>query len=249
MTPQKSRILKAGVASAIGVAILVGLGSWQLSRLAWKTELVARVTERMAAPPVAAPPKAEWRRLVLGQWSYRRVRLEGRFDHAKEARVYLNLSDAHGRFKGPGYFVMTPLALKDGGTVIVNRGFVPEAFKDPATRPAAQDPAEAAVTGPLREPEARNAFTPDDDARQRLFFARDPKAIADGLAIADAAPFTVDAEASGPGGLPQGGETRVSFPNRHLEYALTWYGLAATLAAMFFVFAWRTVRADEDERL
>lgn len=243
---RRSGLLKAGAAVAVGVAILVGLGSWQLSRLAWKTDLVARVHERMAADPVPAPAAADWPGLDLTRWSYRRVRLQGVYDFTKEARVFVNLPDARGPLKGPGYFIMTPLRLEDGSTVIVNRGFTPEQGGAVSRGVGGQV---ATVTGPLREPEDRNLFTPADQPASRMFFARDPSAIAGGLKIAGVAPFTVDAEESGPGGLPQGGETKISFPNRHLEYALTWYGLAATLAAFFGVVAWRTMRGTEDERL
>lgn len=238
------RLLPIGVATLIGVAILVGLGSWQMSRLAWKETLVSRVSERMAADPAPVPPKADWPTLDLGAWSYRRVVLRGAFDHAAEARVYVNLSEHKGRYGGPGYFVLAPLKLADGsGTVVVNRGFVPEGARNPGVRAAGQTAGEVEVVGVLREPETRNAFTPADQPSERLFFARDPKAIADGLGLTDAAPFTVDADATpNPGGLPQGGETRVTFPNRHLEYALTWYGLAGALIAVFFAFAFRMAR-------
>lgn len=240
------RLLKLAVVTAVGVAILAGLGAWQLARLGWKERLVAQVSERMASAPVPVPPQAEWAGLDLPTWSYRRVRAEGRFDNASEARVYTNLSEPHGRFKGPGYFILTPLTLKSGGVVVVNRGFVPEGAADPATRPQGRVDGDAVVTGPLREPEDRNMFTPADDPAKRLFFARDARAVATGLGIANAAPFTIDADATpNPGGLPQGGETRVAFPNRHLEYALTWFGLAATLAAVFAAFAWRTIRERE----
>ena len=235
----RAGLWKAGAATAIAVALLIGLGSWQMARLAWKTDLVARVTERMAEAPAAAPSPADWRLLDLAAWSYRRVRARGSYDYDREARVYVNLAEHRGPLKGPGYFLMTPLRLDGGGTVIVNRGFAPEGAVDRAERPEG----EIEVSGPLREAEDRNMFTPADDPGRRLFFARDPKAIADGLHLENAAPFTIDAEAApGAGPIPQGGETRVSFPNRHLEYALTWYGLAATLAAVFGAFAWRTVR-------
>ena len=239
MTDRKRSLVKAGVAAAVGVAFLVGLGSWQMSRLAWKTELVHLVTSRMAADPAPAPSAADWPTLDLPNWTYRRVRLEGVYDFTKEARVYVNLSDAKGPLKGPGYFILTPLRLRDGSVVIVNRGFTPEQGGAISRGVGGQV---TTVTGPLREPEDRNLFTPADQPASRMFFARDPNAIAAGLKIGGAAPFTVDAEESGPGGLPQGGETRVNFPNRHMEYALTWYGLAATLAVFFGFFAWRTRR-------
>ncbi|MFC3690772.1 SURF1 family protein [Chenggangzhangella methanolivorans] len=239
---RRAGLWKAAAATAIAVALLVGLGSWQLARLSWKTELVARVSERMAAEPVALPPPADWPSLDLAAWSYRRVRAKGTFDHEREARVFVNLSEPRGPLKGPGYFLMTPLRLSGGGLVIVNRGFAPEGAVGRAARPEG----EVEVSGPLREAEDRNMFTPADDPGRDMFFARDPKAIAAGLHLDNVAPFTVDAEATaGAGPLPQAGETRVSFPNRHMEYALTWYGLAATLAAVFGAFAWRTVREAE----
>lgn len=191
----------------------------------------------MAAAPVPAPAKAEWPSLDVERWSYRRVAVRGAFDAAREARVYAVLSDQKGRYGGPGYWLMTPFALDGGGTVVVNRGFTPD--RGP---PAAPPPSgEATVAGTLREPEERNAFTPADDPGQRLYFARDPAAIAAGAGLADVAPFTIDADAAPePGALPQGGETRVTFPNRHLEYALTWYGLAGALVAVFLAFVVRT---------
>lgn len=234
-------LLKLAVATALVLAALIGLGSWQLARLGEKEALIARVSERVGADPVPAPARSEWSGLDLDGWSYRRVTLTGTYDFAKEARVYVNLSEPKGRLRGPGYFILTPLTLKSGGTVIVNRGFTPE--KGGAVSRGVSGE-ETTVVGPLRAPEGRNLFTPSDEPGKRLYFARDPAAIASSLGIAGAAPFTVDAEASGPGGVPQGGETRVTFPNRHLEYALTWYGLAATLTVFFAVFAWRVRRGD-----
>src|SRR5690606_26613956 len=95
---------------------------------------------------------------------------------------------------------------------------------------------EVAVRGLLRGPEDRNMFTPDNLPGERLFYARDAGEIGVGLGLAKVAPFTIDAAGSPPGTLPQGGETRLVFPNRHLEYALTWYGLAGALAGVFVVF-------------
>ncbi len=239
MSPARRRILRAGVATAVGVAILVGLGTWQLRRLAWKEALIARVAERMAEAPVPAPDRAAWPSLDLDAWEYRRVRLDGVFDHAKEARVFVNLSEPRGPLRGPGYFLLTPLALDGGGAVIVNRGFAPDGQTEAASRPSGR----VSLTGVVRAPEQRNLFTPPDDAGERLFFDRDPKAIAAALGVPEAAPFTVDAEAQpGAGGLPQGGETRVAFPNRHLEYALTWFGLAAALAGVGLAVLWRRRR-------
>lgn len=242
-------LLGVGIAALIAFAILIALGVWQLQRLAWKEALVAKIEARMDAPPVEAPAEADWPTLDLASWEYRRVRATGIFDHAHEARVYVALSDAKGPLRGPGYFILTPLLRAGGDVIIVNRGFVPEAKADPAARPGSQPDGEVAVTGLLRAPEDRNAFTPADDPAKKLFFARDPGAIAKGIGLPRAAPFTIDADAaSSPGGLPQGGETRVAFPNRHLEYALTWFGLAAALAGVFAAFAIGRLREEGRRR-
>ncbi|GLK56926.1 surfeit locus 1 family protein [Methylopila capsulata] len=243
------KLLGAGLATLVALGLLVALGVWQLERLAWKNDLVARISARTEAPPVAAPAEADWPALDFDAWGYRRVNLTGTFAHQNEVRVYVALGDARGPLSGPGYFVLTPLVRADGSAVIVNRGFVPEPLGDPARRPETLVAGPVTVTGLLRVPEDRNLFTPADDPAKRLFFARDPKAIAAGLRLTRVAPFTVDADATpNPGGLPQGGETRLTFPNRHLEYALTWFGLAAALAAVFAVYAVRALREGKQTR-
>jgi surfeit locus 1 family protein len=136
---------------------------------------------------------------------------------------------------------MTPLATAGGWTVYVNRGFVPADRKDPATRPEGQVAGETTVTGLLRAPYDRSWFAPADNRAKNEWFSRDPVlyARASGIEPAKVAPYIIDAkfDAGLPGGLPQGGETIVDFPNNHLQYAITWYGLAAALAGVFFVFA------------
>ncbi len=105
--------------------------------------------------------------------------------------------------------------------MIVNRGFVPIEKLDPATRPDGQIQGRVTITGLMREPEARNLFTPNDDPTRNQWFTRDPAAIAAFLHLDDAAPFSIDQDASAiPGGLPQGGETVLDIPNNHLSYAL-----------------------------
>lgn len=232
----------AAVLTALALAVLIGLGTWQLQRLHWKEDLVARVGARVSEPPSKLPTPAEWPKLDLAAWEYRPVEAAGRFRHDLESRVYTLLSDAIGSLEGPGYWIMTPLELADGtGTILVNRGFVPLETAQPLERPEG----EVAVRGLLRGPEDRNMFTPDDRPGGRLFYARDAGAIGSGLGLAEVAPFTIDAAATPPGTLPQGGETRLVFPNRHLEYALTWYGLAGALAGVFVAFTLsRRRRAD-----
>lgn len=222
---------------------LVGLGVWQLQRLAWKDALVRTVEQRTVAPPVPLPPRAEWAALKPNAYEYRRVAATGTFDHAREVHVYRPLVSARGPQHGLGDIVLTPFHLASGGTVIVNRGFVPSERLDPATRAAGQVAGPVTITGLMRSPQERNAFTPADDTARNQWFTADPAAVARFHGIGDAAPFTVDEDAGqAPGGLPQGGETVLDFPNSHLQYALTWFGSALALLGAFGAWAWRQVK-------
>jgi surfeit locus 1 family protein len=223
------RVLGPALAASIAFAILVGLGTWQMARLSWKEGLIRAIAERSTAPPVNAPAEGEWAGLTKDEVEYRRVTLEGSFLHADEARVFTDLPRTKGPARGIGYWVLTPLVQADGSVVIVNRGFVPIGRAEPASRREGQLEGPVKVTGLIRWAEERNLFTPSDDPASGRWFTRDPAAIAAAMGIRRVAPFTVDAEASAPGGLPQGGETRLVLSNRHLEYALTWYGLALGL--------------------
>jgi surfeit locus 1 family protein len=177
--------------------------------------------------------------------------MTGHFLHEQYALVFTSLSDARGEYSGPGYWVVTPFMLDTGGTVLVNRGFVPQGWEQPARRDGeALDGGPTSVTGLLRPNEEPNLFTPDDRTPDSIFFARNIEAIALAKELdAPVAPFTIDLIASEtpPGGLPQAGETRFFFTNNHLQYALTWYGLAVALLAVFAAFAWRRLQGAPAE--
>lgn len=210
---------------------LVGLGTWQLQRLGWKEALIARVEARIGAAPVPLPAAAAWGSLDLAAEEYRPVIARGYFRNDLEVRVYTIVGRPHGPFGGPGYFIVAPFDLADGGTVLVNRGFVPFDRADPASRAAGRIEGETVVRGLLRAPERPGFFTPDAKPADRLFYVDDPAPIARALAIGPVAPFMIDADATpNAGGLPQGGETEVTFRNNHLGYAVTWYGLALVVA-------------------
>jgi surfeit locus 1 family protein len=220
------------------LAILLSLGFWQLERLAWKEALIARVEARTKAPVAPLPPESEWSRLTPENDEYRRVSVSGRFHHDKEAFIYTIVSDKPEGFSGPGYWVMTPLELASGAFVIVNRGFVPFDRKNPDTRREGQLAGAATVTGLLRMPEEGSYFLPANDPGKDAWYRRDPAGIAKARGLARSAPFTIDADATpNPGGLPQGGETRVVFTNNHLQYAVTWFGIALALVGVFAAFA------------
>lgn len=220
------------VATAIAFAILVGLGIWQIERLHWKLGLIAIIDARMAAPAAPPPPQADWAGLDSGKLEYRHLRLSGHFLNDRE--LYYFAQDDQG---AAGYDVVTPMVLDTGGTVLVDRGFVPEDRKDPATRQPGELKGDITIVGVARAPQSRNAFTPPDDVARNVWFTRDPEAMAAAAKLGPVAPFYVEADATpNPGGLPQGGRTRVHLRNEHFQYALTWFGLAGVLLGVYFFY-------------
>jgi len=234
-------------ASLIGIALLIGLGVWQLKRLAWKEALIAAVEERVVAPPVDIPAPADWGKLDPRDYEYRHVRVSGVYDLSRQALVFRALSSPRGRYGGPGYLVMTPLRLASGESILVNRGFVPE---DRKTEASAGSAGPTEVTGLMRASEDRTWFTPADDPARGQWFTRDIGAIALALNTGPHAPFSIDADASAdPNALPEGGETILEFPNNHLSYAMTWFGMALALAGVFIAYAIAQSKPDNGSSL
>jgi surfeit locus 1 family protein len=247
MSARLRSLLWLGLLSLLGMVALIGLGLWQLERLAWKEALIGEVSARVAAPPVDAPAEADWARLVPSDYEYRHVRVSGIYAFARQVLVFRALDQPRGRFGGPGYLVMTPLRLADGAAILVNRGFIPQDQKERFVSQVSEAAGPVAVTGLMRTSEPRTWFTPADDPVRGDWFTRDPAAIAAALKLERAAPFTIDADATGgPGELPQGGETILAFPNNHLAYAFTWFGMALALAGVFGAFAVTRLRAPDD---
>jgi len=215
----------------LAIALLVTLGTWQAQRLQWKLDLIAKVEARLAA-------SSQPLRQVLAETDtleealYRKVSLRGRFDHARE--IYLFTSKGVGT---AGYQVITPLILEDGSTILIDRGFVPEGLRDPATRPEGQVGGKVEVIGLLRLAVPKSTFTPDPDIAGHTWYHRDPVAMAASIGISETLEVMIDANAApNPGGYPQGGKTIVTFTNNHLAYAITWYGLAFALLAVYMAF-------------
>ncbi|MGK9235349.1 SURF1 family protein [Inquilinus limosus] len=227
------------VLGAAALAVFVGLlalGTWQVERRAWKHELIARVDQRVGAEPVAPPGPADWAKVNAAAAEYRHVRISGRFLNDREAQVVASTA------KGSGYWVMTPLQTADGAVILVNRGFVPNENRDPATRAAGQVDGPVTVTGLLRMTEPKGGFLRSNEPAAERWYSRDVAAIAAARGLTNVAPYFIDADATpNPGGLPIGGLTVISFPDNHLVYAVTWYGLAALLA-------FGVVRAIRSER-
>ena len=203
----RSALLAPTFAMLIAVAMLMGLGTWQLERLKWKTDLIARVNARAEAPAGPLPAPQTWESTDFDGLDYTPVRLAGRFDNGAELHVFHALPTPRGRHGGPGYLVLSPFHLADGHVVLVNRGFVPESHKAPASRAAGRLDGPVEFEGLLRRREPRDAMTPADARERNVWFVRDARVMAPALGLdpARVAPFTVDARASAtpPGGLPR----------------------------------------------
>lgn len=215
---------------AVAFVVLVGLGTWQMQRRDWKNGLIERIEARAHGEPISLSRAKElWTR--ERDVEYYRVLLVGRFLHDRERHVY-TVEDGKA-----GWRVVTPLRTASD-LVLVDRGFVPDALKDPATRKDGQIEDTVELTGFARGPIAPGWFTPAADPVRNQWFVRDVPSMAASLpsdASAPLAPFVVEAQASDvPGGWPRGGLTRLMVANRHLEYALTWYALAAALLVIVF---------------
>jgi surfeit locus 1 family protein len=224
------------------------LGNWQMSRLAEKDALVNAVAARLTAEPIAVPAESEWSALDVEALNFQPVKLTGTFQYSQTVTVFTSLGSAKGAASGPGYWVVTPFVLTSGGTVFVNRGFIPERFQEAAVHDGESDDHPVTISGLLRPSEHAGLATPAADTSNRVEWVRDIARLAAMVdpALAPFAPFYVDLPAGPPGELPQGGETVIEFPNNHLGYAWTWYGFAVVAVVMLGFWLLRQRAAAKD---
>jgi surfeit locus 1 family protein len=213
--------------TALALAVLIGLGVWQLERREQKHALLAQMEARAKTPP--APVEILF---VTGDVfpAYRRATAFGTFDHAKEVYVYAPRADT-----GPtrqGFKILTPFVLASGGVIVVDRGWVPEAGKDPATRVGGQIEGPTELEGRLLPSSAPRTFTPPPDVASRTFFIRDTAAIAKAQGLTLHRTLLFEASTRTPGG-PEPMPTKLDIPDNHLSYALTWFSLGVVLFVIY----------------
>jgi cytochrome oxidase assembly protein ShyY1 len=243
---------RAGFAifTLVMVAVCVGLGLWQLQRRLEKHTLINALDERLAASPEALPQPPQWRSLTPARDEFRRVSFTATYARLPDAMVYSSGSAVRDDVSGPGTWAFVPAQLPGGETVVVNTGFVQNTMQDRAQEDRAVgrlitgQPVKLA--GYLRFPEAAGTLTPREDTAKRLWFTRDHQAMARALGwSADGkilAPFYVDLESPAPeSGIPKPGPLSVHLKDDHLQYAITWFGLAAVMGIAFAVW-WRAHR-------
>ena len=227
--PRRGWLVAFGLLLAIACAAFVSLGLWQLKRMAWKHDLIARVEARVHGPAVPVPSRVQWGAISEASDGYRRVKVAGRFvGRETQTQALTEL--------GGGFWSLQPLQTDDGSIVMINRGFVP--LQATATAVPGDN---VVVEGLLRLSEPKGGFLRRNEPKQDRWYSRDVQAIAEarGLPAERVAPFFIDADRD-PQVLdwPRGGMTVVKFRDPHLSYALTWFGMALlTMVAGGFLFA------------
>jgi len=220
------------------ILILLSLSIWQLNRYFWKLDLLQNVADQMAQEAEAYPEGD----VDLKKWIYRRVALTGTFDHAKEIHLF-----AH-TIKGlKGFQVITPFTLANTDAVIlVNRGWVPERLKDADRRAEGNVIGELTVTGVIRAPWTKSYdFLPASNSETNVWLYGELDQMAAHLKLTVKPVFVELDDLDVPGGWPKGGQTRVSVPNNHIEYSITWFGLALAMAVIYGIYGRRRARKGD----
>jgi cytochrome oxidase assembly protein ShyY1 len=238
-----------GIFTLLTLALLVGLGVWQLQRRVEKHALIAQLTERLAAEPGALPSPAQWSTLTPATDEFRRVRFSASYEARPDAMVYSSGSAVRTDISGPGTWAFLPARLPSGETIVINAGFVQNTMQDRGQQDRAVTRlvtgAPVTLTGYIRFPESPGALTPRENIAKRLWFTRDHQGIARALGWGEVAPFYIDLEIPAPeSGIPKPGPLEVHLKDDHLQYAITWFGLAGAVLIAFGVW-WRGQRRDE----
>lgn len=247
---QRSPFAKAMLAF-VGIALFLGfmaLGTWQVQRRAWKLDLIERVEQRVHSAPVALPEPAQWPQINAASHEYLPVTAQGRWLD-RQSVLAKALTEA-----GAGFWLMTPLQLSDGTQVLVNCGFTPEKLRSQWLKQIAEAAPSAetvTVIGLMRMSEPGGGFLRKNDPANAQWYSRDVAAIAQAQGLSRPAPYFIDqgvpasnpahARAEAGTEVLRPGMTVIRFPNSHLVYALTWYGLAAMVLGA----AWLVRRHDK----
>ncbi len=225
-------LLGAAVSTALMLALLLGLGTWQIQRLHWKEAILARIAaaERDPAIPLPRHPAP-----------FTKVRTAGTLDNGRVAWLGAEVQDTR-QGTALGAQLIVPL-LRPGGAlpVLVDRGWVPTEPPLPYGEPV--EP--VSINGFIRLPERPGLFTPANDPARRRFFTIDPAAMGGALGLRHVAPYVLVAMGPArPDVYPAPVQHLPQPPNNHLEYALTWYGLAVVLLITFIRWVTKNPRSS-----
>jgi surfeit locus 1 family protein len=217
-------LLWPGLMAAAMLAVLLGLGTWQVQRLHWKRGLLAQIARAEAAPAVLLPAEPE---------PFTKVQLTGRLRDDLAASYGAEVRDTS---TGPllGAQLIVPLERADGGAVLVDRGWVPESRPRAIAKPSG----EVTLEGYVRPGDTAGLFSATDNLATRQFYTLDPVAIGAALGLHRVAPYVLVAMGPAPPErFPDPARHLPQPPNNHLSYAITWYGLAVALVVIFVLWA------------
>ncbi|WP_395712525.1 SURF1 family protein [Reyranella sp.] len=224
--------------SLVIFAVAMGLGIWQMERRAWKRDILDRIAVNQAAAPISLDELLKGDPL---RHEYGRVKLAGTFVHDKE--FYLAARSLKNKV---GLQVVTPLCTDEGRIVLFDRGWIPQEAKEPARRAVGQVQGEVELTGIVRRNQERRQFAPENVPDRNVWFHVDVplmRSMAGGKPDPKLDAFFMEADAAAnPGGLPVGGQTRLDIPNDHLQYAITWFGIALAMAGVYLAYHWENGR-------
>lgn len=224
----KKRILARVFISLIACCLFLlffSLAIWQVERLGWKKDLIARVNTRITAKAVPAPTPKEWPAITADKDEYRHIFVKGHYLDDKPIAVKALTA------LGSGYWQLVPLQTKDDGVIYINRGFISDANYKAGLLNKNIPTGEIVVSGLLRISEPDGFFLRPNEPEKNLWNSRDIAAFATKQKLQSVAPFFIDADKNSADNAtsdqqPVGGLTVVNFPNNHLSYAITWFLLA-----------------------
>lgn len=219
---------------------LMALGTWQIDRLGQKNDLLKKI--QRVSEDITDLKDVNIDDSNLDDWLYRKIKIHGDFISHENIFVFTHLSDPRGKFGGAGYWVLNPFKSDEGNIIIINRGFIPQNIFDQFSS-STNKYKENIVTGYVRKFEKENIFTPDKNMEDKILYLFEKNDIRKMFRIKKIEPYFID-QVDEYNVLPQSNETQLKFPNNHLSYAITWYGLATALLFIYFYSIFRRKKFD-----
>ena len=215
--------------------ILICFGTWQLKRMEWKAQLITDFQSRIMAPPIRLPAKP-----VGPELEFRRLEITGYFNHDLE--VLMTGRTQNGRI---GFHIVTPFILNDGRTILINRGWIPESLREPNKRLITLKKGLITILVIMRFPRKKGYFVPENEPEKGTWFSIIPSQIA--LHQGMKGRVETDFYFTSIGGandakIPIPISTEINLHNRHLGYAITWYGIACSLLIIYLAFHYKAGR-------
>ena len=208
--------------------ILIILGSWQVQRLSWKSNLISNYNYNFQQVPITVKELLKDRK----NNKFRRTVIYGEYDHANEIQIIGKTYEGNA-----GFHIITPFILENNEIIYINRGWVPKKYADKKTREFSLLEDKVRVVGLVRLPQKKGYFVPENEPENGFWFTIIPEEFNGHLNIIGEKEFYIDElNIDEKLKLPMPANGKVQVPNNHLQYAITWYSLALGLLIVYF--AW-----------